>query len=211
MLGADNIKVDLVGADGVACSTSFALGAGAVTGILLGAGALSCTGNEAANSLYAGSGGSTLDGAGGNDLLIGGTGQDIFWITRGGGSDTVADLTAADVVRLDGYGFSDFASLQATMSQLGSDVLVALGGGETLTITGHAIADLTPSEFAFSGSAPAPGGIAGPDAFALPASAAPTGFFSRTAADHLSGLAGSDQLAAGGGADTMAGDPGWWH
>ena len=52
-------------------------------------GELNLVGNDKANELRAGSGGSTLDGREGTDKLYGGDGVDIFVISVGGGNDQI--------------------------------------------------------------------------------------------------------------------------
>jgi len=85
------------------------------------------TGSDANEILYGGSYASRLTGGGGVDTFV---------IAAGNGSVTVTDFAAAqgEVLRLQGYGFTSFAQFTAAAKQSGSDVVVSLGNGETLTL-----------------------------------------------------------------------------
>jgi Ca2+-binding RTX toxin-like protein len=79
-----------------------------------------------------------LIGGTGNDVLTGGTGGDVFVVGTGNGSDTITDFTAGsgtdhDVVRLDRTKFADFTSVMTAATQAGSDVVIALGNGDSLS------------------------------------------------------------------------------
>ena len=107
-------------------------------------GAMNLVGNGLANIIRANNSGDTLQGGGGADTLVGGQGRDSFVVSQGGGSDTIVDFQAganADTVSLRGYGFTSFNALQAAMHQSGAGAVLALGNGETLTFTNHAVAD----------------------------------------------------------------------
>jgi trimeric autotransporter adhesin len=60
----------------------------------------SMAGGAGNDQLFGGSGNDTLDGGSGNDYLAGETGNDIYVFSAGGGSDTVADLSGANEVRV---------------------------------------------------------------------------------------------------------------
>jgi serralysin len=106
-------------------------------------------GNSMADRLVASPYGNTLVAGTGNDLLVGGAGADTFVIKGGlAVQDTIASLGANDVVQLTNS-YADFATALSHMSQAGSDVVLDMGGGETLTLRGVALSSLTASEFSF--------------------------------------------------------------
>jgi Ca2+-binding RTX toxin-like protein len=93
------------------------------------------TGSYGADQIDAGAGNDTIDGGAGNDVLhsgagddtlTGGTGNDQFFV--GDGNDVVTDFSAGDSLSLQS-GFS-----ANSISQAGSDVVVALDNGNQLTL-----------------------------------------------------------------------------
>jgi RTX calcium-binding nonapeptide repeat (4 copies) len=108
-----------------------------------------------------GAGNDTLSGSAGlRDLFVGGGGNDTINIKLGGGSDTVADFVAgagiADTIHLDGYSLANFAAVQAAMTQIGADTVLALGGGETLTFLGVQKTAFAADDFGFANTATPP-------------------------------------------------------
>jgi Ca2+-binding RTX toxin-like protein len=177
------------------------------------------TGNAKANVITGAGGNDTLNGLAGNDRLVGGAGADTFVVKRGNGSDTIADMTAQDVVRLDGYGLKDFAAVKAAMAASGGNTMLTLGNGETLTFAGKAVADFTASQFQLVNVAatptptptptpdPTPTPVAQP--FDLPVGGAPTNNVNGTSANNtLTGTAGNDRIDGKAGNDTMSGGAG---
>ncbi|WP_082507779.1 family 16 glycosylhydrolase [Methylobacterium sp. Leaf113] len=107
-------------------------------------------GNGLANIIRGDSSAQTIDGGLGNDVLIGGGGRDTFLVTKGDGSDVIVDFQtsgAGDLARLDGYSLTSFAQVKSAMSQVGSDVKLALSGSESLIFRNHKIADFTADDF----------------------------------------------------------------
>jgi len=105
-------------------------------------------GNGLDNIITATAGHQTLDGGAGNDVLIdGGGGYDTFIVSKGNGSDLIANFAATDTVRLDGYGFTSFDAIHSSMVQAGPNVLLNLGSGEILEFKGTTIDKLQPSQF----------------------------------------------------------------
>jgi len=117
---------------------------------LMGTANASATGN-AGNNLIIGNGGQDrITTGGGNDVLVAGTGADYFVPTKALGTTTwISGLktagTVQDKIDLYGYGFQGFESVKAAMTQVGSDVRIDLGGGQTLMLAGKTIADITPA------------------------------------------------------------------
>jgi Ca2+-binding RTX toxin-like protein len=207
-------------------ATSFVLAANVENLVLEGSWGQSGTGNALANIMRSGAGGDTLDGAGGSDLLVGGGGRDKFLVKAGNGSDTIADFqNAVDVVTLDGFALGSFAAVRAAMTQAGSDVKLALGGGDVLTFRGHAIADFSAADFTFARVAspaptPAPAPAPAPAPTPTPTapapglsdwaqSGAPTKWYARAAdGASVTGTAGNDFFGGGAGRITMIGNGG---
>jgi beta-glucanase (GH16 family) len=106
---------------------------------------------NAQNNIVAGDEGSqSIDGGGGNDVLIGGAGADFFLFARGSGKDAIADFqTGLDIVSFNATlsQFTDIVTIRAAMTQVGADVALDLGASETITFRGHAIADFTAGDF----------------------------------------------------------------
>lgn len=105
-------------------------------------------GNSLDNIITATAGYQTLDGGGGNDVLIdGGGGNDTFIISKGNGSDSIVNFAATDTVRLDGYNFASFDAVHSAMIQAGPNVVLNLGSGEILEFKNTTIDKFQPSQF----------------------------------------------------------------
>ncbi|EGF93692.1 hemolysin-type calcium-binding repeat 2 copies family protein [Asticcacaulis biprosthecium C19] len=132
----DNVgEAHLQGTDTIYSSVTYSLFGRAVEILTLtGSANLNGTGNSLANSLTGNAGGNRLDGAGGNDVLTGGLGADVFAFMTGSGKDTVTDFSAAqnDAINLTAY--THGVANAAIVSQFGGDVVINLGGGNTITV-----------------------------------------------------------------------------
>ncbi|MBR1190231.1 calcium-binding protein [Bradyrhizobium sp. AUGA SZCCT0160] len=111
-------------------------------------------GGDGTDVLNGGIGTDTLIGGAGNDALTGGTASDIFVVNAGAGSDTITDFAAGsdidhDVIKFDRSHFSDYASLLAAATQVGSDVVISLAGGDSLTLQNVDLSSLTADNFEF--------------------------------------------------------------
>ncbi|KQP82896.1 hypothetical protein ASF57_12245 [Methylobacterium sp. Leaf117] len=103
-------------------------------------------------------GAQTLNGKAGNDILTGRGGADIFVIAKGEGSDIITDFASGvDKVRMEGVNLHSFAELKMAASQVGSDTVIALGGGETLTLQNVALTNLKAGDFALPADPSHPG------------------------------------------------------
>src|SRR5262249_15364009 len=101
--------------------------------------------------------GATLDGGAGDDVLVGGSGADVFKITAGNGSDAIMNFKpSSDVIKLQGYGITSFDQLMALGTQVGSDVQFTFANGETLVVRGVMLSDLSGYDF---GMPPAPAAL----------------------------------------------------
>ena len=94
-------------------------------------------GNAIGNVLLGGAGNDTLDGGAGQDILWGEAGADTFLIRKGTGIDIIADFTpGTDYLDVRDYGFKTTAALMSRMTQVGADISVDLGGGDSLILMG---------------------------------------------------------------------------
>ena len=101
------------------------------------------TGNAIGNVLLGGAGNDTLDGRAGQDILWGEAGSDTFLIRKGTGMDIIADFVpGTDRLDVRDYGFKTTAALTARMTQVGTDISVDLGGGDSLILMGVRVTNL---------------------------------------------------------------------
>ncbi len=159
-----------------------------------------------------GAGNDTLNGTAGRDLVVGGAGNDTFNIVAGGGSDTIADFAAGagagDVVKLTGYSFSDFASVQGAMTQNGADTVLKLNATESLTFQNTQKSAFAADDFGF-GSGGGGGGGGGGTMTPIE-SAGVTTLATSGGHYYLLGSGGTGPSLKYGGADVSAGQfPGW--
>ncbi|MEZ5714941.1 MAG: hypothetical protein R3D85_07100 [Paracoccaceae bacterium] len=111
------------------------------------------------DTLQAGGGFDTLDGGDGNDELTGNFNADRFVFHDGDGNDTITDFEATNnAEKIDLSDVSAIASLadlnlgSATLgaaTQVGADVVIDTGGGNSITLLGVDLADLDASDFIF--------------------------------------------------------------
>ncbi|UEM24074.1 right-handed parallel beta-helix repeat-containing protein [Skermanella mucosa] len=177
------------------------------------AGGSKVTGNAKDNVIKGGAGNDALDGGAGNDRLTGGGGNDVFVIAKGKGNDVITDFKAGsgagDTVRLEGSSFSSFAAVKAAMKQSGADVVLDLGGGQTLKFLNIKLAAFAADDFGFSpaGSGPSPTPL--PTVAQWRESAGFTASLKGTSkADTLTGTDKNEQLDGGSGHDVMKGGKG---
>ena len=118
---------------------------------LMGGDNLAGFGNSLANLITGNSGNNVISGGKGDDLLTGGGGRDTFLFSKGDGSDVITDFVTTgsghDIVSLSGYGLSSFADISSSLKQVGTDTVLVLGGGETLTFRNTLASTFTASDF----------------------------------------------------------------
>lgn len=117
---------------------------------LLGGDRSSARGNDLANLITGNDVNNLIDGGWGDDELIGGGGQDTFVIRRGQGSDAIMDFQSGrrgDTVALDGFAFDGFSDVSASMQQVGSDAVLDLGDGSSLTFRDTKATSFTAENF----------------------------------------------------------------
>lgn len=86
---------------------------------------LIATGNGLDNIISVGdSNNMTLYGAGGSDVLVGGTGNDVFVVKGGEGDQAIYRWHAGDRLRLVNSDLTNFAQVKAAMHQAGADVVI---------------------------------------------------------------------------------------
>jgi beta-glucanase (GH16 family) len=107
-------------------------------------------GNTLDNIITGGTGSQTIDGGAGNDVLTGGGGADTFIFKHGNGSDLITDFGADDKVRLNDYGLTSFDQILAHSTQVGANLKLDLGGGESLIFANKHASDLQASQFQLS-------------------------------------------------------------
>ncbi|OGN52158.1 MAG: hypothetical protein A2352_10685 [Caulobacterales bacterium RIFOXYB1_FULL_67_16] len=89
-----------------------------------------------------------MNGKGGDDVLVGGAGADLFQVQSGKGSDKIYGFQVGyDAIQLSGYGISSFAQLKAISVQVGSDVEISFKNGEKLVIADVALSSLSAFDF----------------------------------------------------------------
>lgn len=150
------------GIDTVVSRNSWTLGAN-IENLTVTGTRTTATGNALDNIITGGAGAQTLDGGAGNDILTGGEGFDTFRVRGGNGSDVITDLAiGTDRLVLSGTAIGSLAQLKAASAQSGSDLVVTLGHGETLTLKNVSLGDLDRAKLTFSDVTAAPAGSAAP-------------------------------------------------
>jgi Ca2+-binding RTX toxin-like protein len=87
-----------------------------------------------------------IDGGKGNDVLTGGGGSDTFVIKAGNGNDIVTDFktgVGGDILQLNNTGFKTLADVTAAMKQVGTDVVLTIANGESVTLENTSIQNFT--------------------------------------------------------------------
>jgi Ca2+-binding RTX toxin-like protein len=129
-IGGDEGEDTLYGADG-----NDLIDGGAGNDILDGdAGDDTLDGGTGHDTLEGGDGRDVINGGAGNDTLAGGDGNDQFVYHAGDGTDVITDFADGDSLVIDGY-----ASAQS-ITQVGSDVVVALFGDDQITFSNTDVA-----------------------------------------------------------------------
>lgn len=108
-----------------------------------GAGNDQLLGGDGADTLYAGAG---------DDRISSGDGSDRIVFYAGGGDDIVTDFSVEDdTLDLSAAttDFTDLASLQAASSNTADGLLIDLGGGDSVLLSGLALSDLSGASVAF--------------------------------------------------------------
>jgi Ca2+-binding RTX toxin-like protein/subtilisin-like proprotein convertase family protein len=154
------------------------------------------SGGRGDDTISAGDGNDTIEGGAGNDTLTGGNGVDSYIIRKEtNASDTIMDFNtgAGETIALIGFNTTvDFASV--TITQTGSDALITLENGQTVTLKNVTAANLTASHFS-----------RGSEILGTASGNTITG---TSNADTIKGLDGNDSIDGGNGSDTIDGGTG---
>ncbi|MEL7523275.1 MAG: calcium-binding protein, partial [Cyanobacteria bacterium J06553_1] len=90
-----------------------------------------------------------ITGGGGDDLLTGGSGLNIYSFDLGSGDDTITDFqTSQDILDLGSF-FDNASQALGVTTQIGNDILIDLGNDDSITLTGVAVDSLTSDNFSF--------------------------------------------------------------
>ena len=123
-----------------------------VENLFLAGSAANGTGNALSNYINAGLTGNlsnVLNGGAGNDVLVGGGGTDTFVFTGATfGQDAVLDFsTAEDQIVLSKADFTDFGSIMAHASQMGTSTVIELNAQSSIMLEHVSVAELQSSSF----------------------------------------------------------------
>ena len=104
-------------------------------------------GGQDSDSIFGGDGIDVIHGNLGNDVLSGGGSYDTFYIASNGGNDTITDFTyftdyLAIARNINGTGITSDAEVIARASQVGNDVVIDLGSGNSVTLSNYAVGSL---------------------------------------------------------------------
>ncbi|MCV3736454.1 hypothetical protein OCK02_09585 [Rhizobium sp. TRM96647] len=102
------------------------------------------------DELTGGKGNDRLSGGADRDTLRGNAGADTFVFARSFDTDTIRDFAKSekDTIDLSGTGITNLSDL--ARRQVGSDTVIALGGGDELVLKGVKVGSLGSSQFTFS-------------------------------------------------------------
>ncbi|MCD9149957.1 M10 family metallopeptidase [Pseudophaeobacter flagellatus] len=106
------------------------------------------------DTLIGGAGNDTLNDDGGNEVLTGGSGADVFVFSGGFGTDTITDFDTTEtgeIISLAGVNsISTYDDLVNNhLSEVGGDAVISDGAGNSVTLTGVGMADLSADDFLF--------------------------------------------------------------
>lgn len=106
-------------------------------------------GNALNNRIEGGQGNETFSGKVGDDYLVLGTGADTIMFASGEGNDAVLGFGTDDVIELQNIPFANFTQLKQRLLQVGKDVMLKLGSGDSVTLRNSNLEQLVASNFTF--------------------------------------------------------------
>ncbi|ESQ86722.1 hypothetical protein ABAC460_22615 [Asticcacaulis sp. AC460] len=130
------------GTDWVIATSTYNLSAHVENLLLAGNGNTNGGGNGLNNMITGNSGNNMLEAGAGNDTVAGGQGADVFLFATGSGADTVTDFSAAQNDSIDIHAVTNGVANAGMVTQSGANVLINLGGGNTVTVLGATQADV---------------------------------------------------------------------
>ncbi|MGE7418654.1 S8 family serine peptidase [Methylobacterium tarhaniae] len=119
-----------------------------------GADADDLSGGAGRDTLTGDAGADLLFGNAGDDVLTGGAGSDVFAFGAGDGLDQITDFVAggteADVIAFNGGAFVDFGGVLAASRQDGTNLTIAYGAGDLITLQNVQAGSLSAANFTFA-------------------------------------------------------------
>jgi Ca2+-binding RTX toxin-like protein len=141
------------GQDLVYAYVDFTLGANVENLVMLYGNQRFGTGNALNNIIIGNASGNVIEGGAGYDTLTGGAGSDLFIVRAGFGVDVVTDFRAGagseDAILFSTSLFSSFAQVISHSRQVGSDIWIEDGQGNTVVLTGVSLSSLAADDFGF--------------------------------------------------------------
>ena len=168
-------------------------------------------GGDGDEILTGGAGNDTLSPGWGIDSLTGGAGNDVFRLD-GGGQKTINDFTIGqDRFDVSDFGFDGLTSLQPYLSQNGPDTVLSItydGALQTYTLKNVTLANLTAGDFIFNTDTTSQTNAGTDNADVVNGGAGADSLSGAGGADTLTGFAGNDTLDGGAGNDVLNGGVG---
>lgn len=126
-------------------------GLGGTDTLVGGAGNDTLDGGAGIDSLSGGDGNDLLTGGFGDDVLTGGRGSDVFIFGTGFGHDVLSDFKPVeDDIRLVGTGLTSFSDVLAHSVQVGANIVITTGSGDSLQLNNLQISALQSTDFLFA-------------------------------------------------------------
>ncbi len=106
------------------------------------------------DTLYGGAGDDTFMDDDGDDLMVGGSGADSFVFLDSFGTDVISDFNTTEIGEVLDFSqdteITDYADLIANhLTEVGGNAVISDGAGNSVTLTGVGVADLTADDFLF--------------------------------------------------------------
>ncbi|ESQ91527.1 hypothetical protein ABAC460_05960 [Asticcacaulis sp. AC460] len=131
------------GTDVIYSTVTYSLFGRAVENMILqGTENLNATGNSLNNILTGNSGANRLEAGVGNDTFSGGLGADVFVFLAASGKDTITDFSGSQNDSINVNAYTAGTANAAMVTQAGANVLINLGGGNTVTVLNAGQADV---------------------------------------------------------------------